>query len=477
MSLVHLAPARARLRPLLCFILAAAASLITTLTFPHVGEEGVYTISSQEMLQSHRYHIASLYGQVYPRPPLYNWCILALHTIIGDPSMLLSARIVTMLASLGMVYLTYTACYACSRNKLLSLWSAAILLSGDFILRRAWIAYADPVFALWSTSSMWLLLQASQQRCYQKLFIANLWLLLAVFTKVATSFIFYGGTAIAYYYGYSRNQAARRELLRFWLDYKSLMLHMLPIGLYLLWNQLHTAGSCSATYENITSLLLHHITWRTCIAWLSFLPKLLMLWLPCSALVLYYILRWPDCRHKLLVACKKQPWIRVLLWILILNLIPYWLASRWQARYLLPLYPCCAILLAATINKLPAVAQRYSYVLLCVCLAVKFILAGCWYPYETTAMRGNARLIAKEILQLTASGQALYITDSNAGGLRVAAEINSMLPAGQLLQLPPSKHAMPIFLLVEALHANQQLIKTFKLGGEAVYLVQEAAQP
>src|ERR1700674_4184701 len=78
---------------------AAAASFLTTLDLPYVGEEGVYTISSLEMWLSRDFLIPTLYGGVYGRPPLYNWLIIPVANLFGWDDVLAAAHLVTAVAT------------------------------------------------------------------------------------------------------------------------------------------------------------------------------------------------------------------------------------------------------------------------------------------------------------------------------------------------------------------------------------------
>ena len=77
----------------------AAASFVTTLGLPYIGEEGVYTITSLEMSLNRDYLVSTLYGGAYGRPPLYNWLIIPVAHVFGWDHVLVAARLVTAVAT------------------------------------------------------------------------------------------------------------------------------------------------------------------------------------------------------------------------------------------------------------------------------------------------------------------------------------------------------------------------------------------
>lgn len=59
-----------------CLLGLAIVSFFLSLSFPYIGEEATYTISSYEMWYQHHYFYATTYGLPYWRPPLFNWLII-----------------------------------------------------------------------------------------------------------------------------------------------------------------------------------------------------------------------------------------------------------------------------------------------------------------------------------------------------------------------------------------------------------------
>src|SRR3990167_3614739 len=122
-------------------IIFAALSFLCTLFLPSVGEEGVYTNITLEMLHNKDYLVPTLFGTHYSRPPLFNWLMLPVTQILGSVQVVLAARLVNMFATLltagSLVYLVRRI----FPERQFALLAGAIYLSGDLLFRRGWLAY------------------------------------------------------------------------------------------------------------------------------------------------------------------------------------------------------------------------------------------------------------------------------------------------------------------------------------------------
>jgi hypothetical protein len=107
-----------------------------------------------------------------------------------------------------------------------------------------------------------------------------------------------------------------------------------------------------------------------------------------------------------------------------------------------------------------------KWLILCAC--INYLVMFFWYPYDQTIRKGNAKSIAQEIINIV-QDEPLYINDSGSGGLRIAAELNTL-----------RTHKPPLcsiygdyqgYVIVnQSMHMPGTLIATYKLGGITVYL-------
>ena len=123
-----------------------AGSFIPLLFLQYVGEEGTSTIAAQEMHAGGDFLRTTIYGQNTGRPGLYGWLILAVTRVIGEQHVLIAARLIAVSSTL---LLGLTLAWLVRRlfgDRVLAAFAAAVFLSGDVLLYRGWLAYADPLF-------------------------------------------------------------------------------------------------------------------------------------------------------------------------------------------------------------------------------------------------------------------------------------------------------------------------------------------
>lgn len=433
----------------------ACVGFVPAIFFPHIGEEGVYTISSLEMLYNHDFLQVTLYGGNYPRPPLYNWCILGVAYILHIKDLLIAARIVSILSTLAT-----SAIVACLAKRLwkqpyIGLLTSCIFLSGDTLIRRGWLAYSDPIFALFVFASIALLWLAVHELCLVWLLLSAVCVILGFLAKVHTVYIFYGVAWLILMWRYSSNW-------KFLFSVKAIVIYFLIMFFPWFWTKyIACSGTIASTVDNTINLfkLDSLISYVVKICWYPFY----IIWrmFPISALVVWHVF-WK--KNKVIV--NDIFFIAGL--IIAINILPYWIAPSSSVRYLQPLYPLFAMMFAYIIYSGGELLLKKTIVWLIVCIGINYIVMFVWYPYDQAVYKGNARTIAQEIIQLV-QDEPLYINDSGAGGLRIAAELNSLRA-----NKPPLRAIGGDYRGFVVVHnpadITGKLIATYKLGGITVYL-------
>src|SRR4051812_31254852 len=318
---------------------AAAVSLYTTLTLPYIGEEAVYTITSLEMRLNLDFFVTTLYGNSYGRPPLLNWLILPLAEMLGWERMLLASRIVTATATvvtgLTLAWLTLNL----TRNRALAAFAAVVFLSGDVPFYRGWLAYADSLMTMCvfgAIACLWVAVLRKQG--------ALLWLAVVLVTsgflaKVQTAYLFYGVAFVVL--------LADRDARRFLLGAHSIAAHAAAIGGLLAWNAWFTHGTQSASTAVDILLKIKSVDVGDYLHQLwSFPPETLLRLAPATFIAAWYA--WTTRKTSRPVRVEGFPW-RTLLAMLLLNYLPYWLGPKTHIRYIMPLYPLAALVLAVAI--------------------------------------------------------------------------------------------------------------------------------
>lgn len=411
--------------------LAAAASLTTTLALPYVGEEAVYTLISQEMHARGEFFLTTLYGTPYPRPPFLNWLMIPVADALGWDRVLLASRIITAAATAATGLVLAWLALNLTRNQVFAALAAALYLSGDVLFYRGWLAYADSLFTLCvfgSIACLWV--AVSQNRA------ALLWAGVAVLTcgfltKVQTAYLFY---------------AVALLVLATCRDYRSVLLKPLSVfahaaagAAFVAWNVWVVSGAyvSSAAIDIIGKL--QTADWGAYWVQLGWFPlETFLRFLPASAVAVWL---WHRARRggaaTADAALAGFP-IGTLVSVTALNYLPYWVGPQTHIRYIMPIYPLIALLIAWVIwvygrGRLGVVA-----VWLATAVALKYAL-GLWaFPVYQAKYRGDYPATARQIIERT-RGFPLYTTDVSATGLSVAASINTLRAAQPPVMWPPAE--------------------------------------
>ena len=143
---------------------------------------------------------------------------------------------------------------------------------------------------------------------------------------------------------------SRRELRAFLTTPWVLVPHLAAAALFFVWHQGLTGGAQQATVISMTMAKLRAFDFGAHLHQLWWFPLEMMLrFVPASFLVAYFWLRREpagakDRRHDAAFATAA--------WIAFLNFLPYWLWPHTATRYVQPLYPLAAFLIAHALSRL-----------------------------------------------------------------------------------------------------------------------------
>ena len=175
---------------------AAALVFLPTLAIQYVGEEAITVIVTQEMWARQDFVVTTMYGVGYGRPGLFSWLMLPVTALVGWSNILVAARLVTVAATLSTGLMLAFLVRRIFRDERLAALAAAVYLSGDILIYRGWLAYADPLFATLVFAAMALLWIATAERRHALLVLSVLALCAAFLTKTGTGHLFFAATAL-----------------------------------------------------------------------------------------------------------------------------------------------------------------------------------------------------------------------------------------------------------------------------------------
>ncbi len=396
-----------------CLLSLAIASFFLSLFFPYTGEEAAYTISSYEMWNSYHYLYPTTYGLAYWRPPLFNWLIIGFASLIGWKHMLVASRLVTALATIATSFMLMWLASRLFKSPYFGLFSALVFLTSDALFYHGWLAYSDPLFAFFTVCAISFLWIANLEQRYVFVWLSVIALVAAFMTKALTAYVFYivSFIFIIYYDGKTKS---------FLLKPINFLPYLFSIFFYFFWNIVSLKTTEVGMWTDIFSKF-HSVYWRGYILQMIIFPlEVFCRFLPTSGLVIYYFMQGKLGK----ISFNLYP-IKILLGITILNFIPYWLAPHTSIRYILPLYPFIALLLAIALWHFPKRQLKTIICWLALAILVKYVALVLMYYYQIY-YRGDYTVAAQQIIMQT-KGFPVYSNDSVATGLSVTAEIDRLI--------------------------------------------------
>jgi 4-amino-4-deoxy-L-arabinose transferase-like glycosyltransferase len=436
----------------------AALSFAITLGLPYIGEEGVYTNTAIEMSLRENFFVNTLYGTNYGRPPLLNWLIIALSELLGWERMLVASRLITAVATIATGLVLAWLVAVLTRDRRFAAFAALVYLTGDALMYHGWLAYADPLFAFFIFSAIACLWVAIVRRTTALLWIAMAAISCAALTKAPTAYVFYLGALFVFCW--------QREVRAFLLRPGAIIPHVAIVVLFVAWHRWLTGGVQMRTELDIVLAKLGETDVGAYLNQLWQFPlETALRFLPASGLAVWFWLR----RNGAPLQATGFPFA-VCAWIALLNYLPYWLGPGTAARYVMPLYPLCAALIADWLWQQPEARRRLVIFWLIATIAFKYVL-GLWaFPVYQHSFRGDYSAVAADIGSLT-RGFPLYATDVSATGLSVAAHINTRRYPAKPLQWPPAKWDSGFVIAYTQDPALGQVFKKYRLGGDDLYLL------
>jgi 4-amino-4-deoxy-L-arabinose transferase-like glycosyltransferase len=436
----------------------AALSFATTLGLPYIGEEGVYTNTAIEMSLRGNFFVNTLYGTNYGRPPLLNWLIIVLSELLGWERVLVASRLIAAGATIATGLVLAWLITALTRDRRFAAFAALVYLTGDALIYHGWIAYSDPLFAFFIFSALACLWVAIVRRTAALLWIAMAAISCAALTKAPTAYIFYAGALFVFCW--------QREARAFLLRPGAIIPHVAVVVLFLVWHDWLTGGAQKRTELDV---VLGRLAQAELGAYLNqlwqFPLETALRFLPASGLAVWFWLR----RSGAQLEATGFPFA-VCAWIALLNYLPYWLGPNTAIRYVMPLYPLCAALLADWLWRQAEARRRVVICWLIAAIAFKYVIGLLAIPAYQHSYRGDYSRIAADIDSLT-RGFPLYATNVAATGLSVVAHINTRRYPANPLQWPPAQWDSGFVIANTQDPALGQVLEKYRLGGNHLYLL------
>ena len=439
----------------------AAASFVPTLFFHYVGEEAIFPLSSLEMWHRGDWVRQTIYGSHVQHTPLFNWLIIAVAGAVGWEHVLVVARAITIAATCLTGLVVAGLAQALWANRGLTAFSAlAYVTLADVFFYRGWLAYVDPLFALFTAAAVAALWIACHRGQPGWLWAAAVALTLALLSKALTAYVFYGLAAAVLFAG---NRGYRAFLLSpaSWLAHAAAL--ALPLGWFFL---VPAAGGQGSRLLADVLLKLAPQGLADYLVKLAAFPADAALRLaPVPFIAAYYLWRQRG------TAKGGGREAHTALWIAAVNFLPYWIAPQSAIRYLMPLYPFVALAAAWAIWRAGASAVKVTLRWLAAVLVLKLVLVLAVFPYYQSHYRGEDHWLAARDIHARTAGHRLYTRDDSASGLSVSAHLDLMRLPQAPLTFPPAAWD-DAFLISPAPGASEEsVVRQYRVGRNDLYLL------
>ncbi len=438
----------------------AALSFIPTLGFYMVGEEGIYTISTLEMWHSGDWLRQTMFGHNLQRPPLLNWLAIALLQLLGAKQVLLAIRLLSVAATLGMVGWLYWLVRRVWREEDFARFAALSCLAlADLLLYRGWLSYTDPLFGFFIFGALALLWVGTLEQRRSLLLASVLLIGCALLTKVFTAYLFYASVLFVLLW--------RGEQRRFLLSPLSLLvlstLVVVPVVWFSLTPQVR-GQSGSMLYEILGKLQSGGV-----LAYGLHLGQYVLdvlLWLaPAPLLALYLWLRKRQTKPESHPLLMQQAG-----WMLLLCVLPYWLAPQGGIRYLLPVYPLIALLSARLIWRAGDSGQRLVLRWFAGLILFKWLFALALFPYYQSHYRGENYVQAGRELHQRTLGFPVYAENNSSIGENVIGQMDIERWPDAPLRNPPAQWDNGYLLSWRDSEPGSTLVEKLTLAKDDLYL-------
>ncbi|MFC2124455.1 ArnT family glycosyltransferase [Bacteroidota bacterium] len=356
---------------LIVIILFLLGSLFANLgIYPLYHEEPRRGLIALEMIFSDNWIVPTIHGEFYyNKPPLYNWMLIFSYKLFGTYTEF-ATRIVSVISFLLLGWLTYffTKKYV---NRSLAIYSMLFFwIAADLYYYFSLTAEIDLFFSLITFLAFLSTFHFYQQKKWWLLFL-SVYLLSALgfLTKGLPSIAFAGITLL----GYFISQKNFKGLIS-WAHLAGIILFLLITGSYFYFYSGYNnpAGFLTTLYSQSTdrtssdSGFLGFLTHILTFPFITFKDLV-----PVTILIVLFI------PGRVFRSIRDNKWISFAALMVVLNILPYWLAPGTRSRYVYMLYPFIVIVILYLAGKTVGKPIRMKIINVFYGLIISIVLLVC----------------------------------------------------------------------------------------------------
>jgi 4-amino-4-deoxy-L-arabinose transferase-like glycosyltransferase len=440
----------------------ATLSSLPALGLYFIGEEGILAVTSMEMWYRGDWLHLWIFGKDLNHGTFANWLIIPVSALVGWGNVLPVTRAIMILSTAaagGMVFFLTQRLY---RDRGFAVFAAVVYVTfADVLFYRGWLGYRDPLFGCLVFSSVASLWIAAKENRWGWLAVSWALVTLAFLTKGLTAYVFYGTAAFVLVF-----QPRERAFL---LRPASIFLALLGVAVLVLW--LEVALSGSGQTARMTTEIMSKLSLEGADAYVlklaTYPMEVLVRLAPASLLALW----WGYRQRATGGPYTTDTTLRTAAAIAFLGLVPYWFAPHSHIRYLAPVLPLFAMVIAMVIWKCGAQRVATTMKWLWAAVALKFIVVLVVFPLYQQHYRGENYVAAARDIVARTEGHPLYTTNASASGLSVAANLNILRLPAPPVAWPPPKWDTGFVISYTPDPGLGRLVEQYRLGGNDLYLL------
>jgi 4-amino-4-deoxy-L-arabinose transferase-like glycosyltransferase len=319
----------------LIFLLIVPALLVNLEVVPLIEDECIRATVALEMNLTGDYLTPTIGNEPYlKKPPLYNWMLAGIFNITGSQSEFIIRLPVTVAIVLFSLIIFFFV--KAETNRKLALATAlGFATCGRILYYESQHGLIDVTYSMFVFLNFMFVYRMGRQKKYLLLFLGSYALTAFGFLfKGLPSLVFQGFTLIAWF-------AYSKDLKRIfsWQHLLGILLFAIPVLAYYLAYFLHNKD---VTVQQMLGIMLGESTRRTGIRFGAFMTIAHLFTFPVE--VTYHYLPWTlflilFFRKGNVKKLLQHDFLRYSIWVVILNILPYWSSPEVFARYYIMLMP------------------------------------------------------------------------------------------------------------------------------------------
>lgn len=294
-------------------------------------DEATRALVALEMMITENFVTPTINGEYYyNKPPLFNWILVGLYSLLGINEFVLRLPTVISLIGFGFTVFYFVKTELGSRAGVITAF--AFVTAGRLLFWESLLGYIDTTFSWVVYSGLMFIYYFFKQKKFLQLFLVSYFFMaIAFMLKGLPAIVFQGITLLVVFV----SEKEFRKLFT-WKHIVGGMAFLIPVGIYyLIYHQYNSL-------ENVFSTLWNESTGRTVVrqGWVLTYQHIYLF----PVQMLYHFLPWTllivfTFRKGFWKNVFQNKFIKFNLLVVLFNIIPYWTSPDVYPKYIMMLIP------------------------------------------------------------------------------------------------------------------------------------------